>query len=294
MTAQWLGQDGSNCPRPGDVHVVLGQLPSSSRLRAIALTDTLRGAWQYRSSDRVPALLDGSPGGLEVQLRPDRGTADFYFTPYRDARSDTFSARLVGDDGRQWYVRFAGGPCDLDRLAPAPEATRAEARPGDDLQALVDRNGTVVLAAGTYRLVHPLVLKRPVTVKATGGATLVFAQDPDDPPWTTAIKVHGSRTTLEGFAVRFAGPVRWNGSVSYGPAVIGMTDNLDTGPHDPKIQVRFRNLDLEIPAAEDPTKMDRGPAALPAGRGVVGRDRRQPAAGRADRVLPRSLADRRQ
>ncbi len=101
---------------------------------------------------------------------------------------------------------------------------------------------------------HPLVLKRPVTVKATGGATLVFAQDPDDPPWTTAIKVHGSRTTLEGFAVRFAGPVRWNGSVSYGPAVIGMTDNLDTGPHDPKIQVRFRNLDLEIPAAEDPTR----------------------------------------
>jgi hypothetical protein len=254
MTAQWRGQDGSHRPRPGDVHVVLSGLPSSTRLAAIALTDSVRGAWHYRANERVPALLDGPPGSLEAQIRPDRKTADLYFTPYRDASSDTFSARLVAEDGRMWYCRFAGGSCDLGRLAPSPDPSRAEARPGDDLQALVDRHGTIVLASGTYRLGRPLVLNRPVTLTSTGGATLVFAQDRNDVPWTTAIKVRCSNTTLEGFSVRFEGPIRWDANVSYGPAMIGMTDNSEPGYSDLKSQVVFKKLDLEIPPADDPSK----------------------------------------
>ena len=80
------------------------------------------------------------------------------------------------------------------------------------------------------------------------------AQDANDPPWTTAIKLRCSNSTLEGFAVRFEGPIRWNGNVSYGPAVIGMTDNSEPGYNDPKSEVAFRNLDLESPAADDPSK----------------------------------------
>ncbi len=73
-----------------------------------------------------------------------------------------------------------------------------------------------------------------------------------DPPWTTAIKVHCGNTTLHGFAVRFAGPIRWNNDVSWGPAVIGMTDNLDQGHEDLKVNVTFTRLDLEIPPVEKP------------------------------------------
>ena len=184
--------------------------------------------------------------------------------------------------------------CDLTRLAPMPEPSRAEARPGDDLQALLDRNGTVVLTRGTYRLRHPLVLNRPATLTSSGGATLLFAQDANDPPWTTAIKLRCSNTTLEGFAVRFEGPIRWNGGVSYGPAVIGMTENTEPGYNEPKSKVVFRNLDLESPPAEDPSKWVEATSALPARRCVVRGDRRQPSPRRADRVLPRPLAGRRQ
>ena len=254
ITAYWAGQDGTHTARPGDVHVVLGGLPASARIVAIALSDTVRNAWQYRASEQVPALLDGPPGSLDVRFRPDRKTADLYLTPYRDTSRETFSVRLVAADGRTWHGQFAGGSCDLARLAPSPEPTRAEARPGDDLQALLDRNGTVVLAKGTYRLRHPLVLNRPAMLTAPGGASVVFDQDPGDAPWTTAIKVRRSNCTLEGFAVRFEGRIRWNWGVSYGPAVIGMTDNSEPDYNDLKSNVVFRKLDLECPPADDPSK----------------------------------------
>jgi hypothetical protein len=41
--------------------------------------------------------------------------------------------RLVFDDGKSTLVRFAGGPCDPDRLAPVLTAGTQQARPGDDL-----------------------------------------------------------------------------------------------------------------------------------------------------------------
>src|SRR5262249_27351660 len=44
----------------------------------------------------------------------------------------------------------------------------------------------------------------------------------------------------------------WNNEVEYGPSVIGMTDNFESGHDDPKFNVVFRKLDLEIPAAADP------------------------------------------
>lgn len=259
LTARWMGQDGGNPARPGDVHVVLGNLPGSGRLAAIAITDTARAAWQFRASDRVPPLLDGAPGSLEVRFRPDRKTADLYFAPTRDTGHDTFSVRMVATDGRNWHGQFPGGPSDLAKVAPMPDSTRAEAHPGDDLQALLDRSGTVILTKGTYRLRHPLVLNRPANLTSSGGATLLFSQDASAAAWKTVIKVKGSNSTLEGFAVRFAGPVRWDWSVSYGPSIIGMTEHTEPGYNDLETQAVFRNLDIESPPVEDPSKWAEAP-----------------------------------
>jgi hypothetical protein len=98
------------------------------------------------------------------------------------------------------------------------------------------------------------VLNRPVTLTSEGKATLVFAQDPTDVPWTTAIKIHCGQTTCNGFAVRFEGPVRWDDQVSYGPAVIGTTDSKDQPHPELKVNIVLTRLDLEIPPAADPSK----------------------------------------
>jgi hypothetical protein len=252
LTVNWLGQDGEGRTRLGDVHVVLSRLSASSPPAAIVLSDSVRGVWSYRASGRVSDPSEPFNGPLDVKFRPDGTSADLFFPPVRDARGDTFTVRLIDADGRMSYARFPGGPCDLARCAASPEATHVEARPGDDLQVLVDRYGTVVLSRGTYRLSHPLMLNRPVTLTSAGGATLLFAQDRSDPAWTTAIKVRCSNTTLNGFAVRFEGTVRWNNDVSYGPAIIGMTDNLEPGYDIRKVNVVFSRLDLEGPAVENP------------------------------------------
>jgi hypothetical protein len=253
LTARWLGQDGDARARMGDVHVILSGLSGRSRLGAVVLTGSVRGFWVHRASDRVGPPADPMEAPLEVRIRPDGTAVDLFFAPCRDSRDETFSVRLIRTDGRMTYARFPGGPCELARRAPSPAATRVDARPGDDLQALVDRYGTVVLAPGTYRLVHPLVLNRPVTLTSSGKATLLFAQDRSDPPWTTAIKVRCSNTTLDGFAVRFDGPVRWNREVSYGPAIVGMTDNFDAGYDELKVNLVFTGLDLEHPSIGDAT-----------------------------------------
>ena len=252
LTAKWLGQDGDNRARMGDVHVVLSGLTATSRLGAVVLTGSVRGFWVYRGSDRVALPADPYADRLDVRIRPDGASVDLFFTPSRDTRSETFTVRLIATDGRMTYGRFSGGPCQLSRRAPSPAATHVDARPGDDLQSLVDRYGTVVLSPGTYRLTHPLVLNRPVTLTSPGSATLLFAQDHSDPAWTTALKVRRSNTTLNGFAVRFEGPVRWNNNVSYGPAIIGMTDNLDAGYDEHKVNVVFTGLDVDHPAVENP------------------------------------------
>ncbi len=192
LSADWLGQDGSNPARPGDVHVVLGNLPGSGRIAAMGISDMARAAWQYQANDKVGGLADATPGTLDFRPRPDRRSADVYFTPSRDLKGETFSVCVVTADGRTWIGQFAGGAVDLGRLAAKPDARRAQARPGDDLQALIDRNGTVVLAPGTYRLRHPLVINRPTILKAAGKVTLIFAQDPNDRPWGTVIKVKAS------------------------------------------------------------------------------------------------------
>jgi hypothetical protein len=254
--ARWHGQDGRDVTGPGDVHVIVSGLGRAQGIAAAVLADSVRGTWVYRGGDRAtPGELPGDVTG-PLALRPgaDRSSLELFFAPYRDEAKATMTLRLVHPDGRMTVARFPGGACDPGRRSAAPAAMTVEARPGDDLQSLVARGGTVKLAEGTYRLGRPLVLEKPVNLTSDSKPTLVFAQASSEPAWTAAIKIHSGHTTLNGFSVRFEGPVRWDQEVSYGPAVIGTTDNRDQGHDDPRFDITITRLDLEIPPPADPSK----------------------------------------
>jgi len=255
-TARWLGQDGLDAARPGDVHVRLSLRSRPASIVGAVLTDSVRGTWVYRANDAVRLFVPEGEATGRLALNPgsDPKDIELHFAPYRDETRATMTLRLVDRDGRATVTRFPGGVCDPGRSAPRPAATSVQARPGDDLNALANRHGTVNLGPGTYRLNRPLILEKPVTINGQGQATLVFTQAPGEPPWTTAIKIHAGHTTLRSFAVRFEGSIRWDSDVSYGAAVIGTTDNKDQGHNDLKVNLTLAELDLETPAAEDSSK----------------------------------------
>jgi hypothetical protein len=252
LAARWLGQDGSHVTGIGDVHVALERLPAGRPVVAAALSNSARGTWLYRRDDRV--TFDSDPYPLPLSLVPREGSsqAELYFPPQRDEAGGMMTLRLLFEDGETVLTQFPGGPCDPARRSPDLPAGVVTAGPGDDLAALAARAGTVKLARGTYPMKRPLILDRPVTVTGDPGATLLFSQAPEEPSWTTAIKIHCGHTTLEGFTIRFAGPIRWNNEVSYGPAVIGTTDSLDQGHEDPKAGIVLSRLDIEGPVAARP------------------------------------------
>lgn len=255
VKAEWLGQDGQDVTGAGDVHVRLGLSRAPSFVAAV-LTDAVRGTWVYRASDHVRSPVPGGEvsGPLAMHPGADRRAIDLFFAPYRDATDATFTLRLVDQDGRMAVARFAGGSCDPARRSPRPGQTTAQASPGADLHALANQHGIVTLAPGTYRMDRPLILDHPVTLKSEGKATLLFSQAPGQSPWTAAIKIHSGNTNLDGFAVRFERPVQWDNDVSYGPAVIGTTDNKDQGHNDYKANITLSRLDLEGPPAPEPSK----------------------------------------
>ena len=251
-SVRWLGQDAANRGGTADVHV---NISGSSGLPAITravLSNSQRGVWIYHANGDAPAAADASALPLAIKRLADRKSIDLFFPPYRDESNGTMTLRLVAADGRSSIVTFPGGSCDPGKRSAMPDPTQSSAKPGDDLQRLVDQFGSVTLAPGTYRLTRPLVLNRPVTLAASGAATLLFSQAGNEAPWSSAIKIHCGNTALSGFAVRFEGPIRWNNEIEYGPAVIGMTDNFERGHDDPKFNVVLKHLDLEIPAAANP------------------------------------------
>jgi hypothetical protein len=272
IAGRWLGQDRGDTARRGSVHVALNGLPTGRSIAAVVLSDSVRGLWVARLDDRVGLGADPEERPLVVRLAPDHTRADLFFLPYRDESGTNLTLRLIFDDGAMAVARLAGGACDPGLKVPGPSETVAHARPGDDLHELANRFSTVRLAAGTYRLDRPLVLDHPVTLTGQHGTTLLFAQRPDDEPWTTAIKFHAGHTTLTGFAVRFAGPVRWREGVSYAPAVIGATDNFDASPHDdPKVDITLTNLDIEAPPVADPRGRSPAPSLIRLFRAASGR-----------------------
>ncbi len=250
-TARWLGQDGSG--GRGDVHVAISGMPAAPAIAAAVLADSQRGAWIYRPTDRAPVAADPYTPSFTIKPNARSKSIDVFFPPYRDESTSLMTLRLVSADGRSSIIHFPGGSCDPAKRSLMPEATSATGKPGDDIQSLVDRFGSVALEPGTYRLARPLVLNRPVSLSAKPGSTISFSQPAGDAPWSSAIKIHCGNTTLSGFSVRFEGPIRWKNDVDYGPAVIGMTDNFDQGHDDPRCNVVLKHLDLESPASENPS-----------------------------------------
>ena len=247
-----MGQDNRG-PEPGDVHLAIEGLPTNPYLVALCLTDAARGVWFQKAGDQV--AFDPGPYAGPLVFRRDPAKASrgsLFFSPRRDETGSTLSLRLAFSDGTWTVLSVAGGPCDPAlRAGPAPGADKVVARAGEDLQALAGRHGTIELTPGTYRMEKPLVLDRPIRITAAAGtATLLFRQSPSSPPWTAAIKIHAGRTTLEGFSIRFEGPIRWREDVPYGPAVIGTTDPFDPPRATPRpiAGLRFAGLDIEGPA----------------------------------------------
>ena len=112
-TAAWLGQDGSNPNRPGDVHVVISGLPAGAGFAGAVLANSQRGMWVYRRNDRAAVAADTSAEPLLVKPRSDGKSLDMFFPPSRDESKSTMTLRLIATDGRSSIVRFPGGSCDL-------------------------------------------------------------------------------------------------------------------------------------------------------------------------------------
>ena len=247
-TARWMGQDGVQV-HPGDVHVALEGLSANRQIVAAAMSDGVVGTWVFKANDQIKFDAGDGPDRLQVR-RVDPKKADLVFPPIRDESGATMTLRLLDQSGREEVIRFPGGPSDPEKRGPEVPAGVAVARPGDDLQGIVERSGTVRLSKGDYRLSKPLVLNRPTRIVGEPGSTLRFAQVADQPPWTAAIKIHAGSSSLEGFAVRFEGPVRWAWEVGFGPSVIGTTDDRDDRPGaDPKHGIHLTKLDLQGPPA---------------------------------------------
>ena len=292
ISGRWLGQDGGRDSKRGDVHVSLAGLPAERTVVAASLSDSAWGHWAHQAEGRPKSEAFAAALPLDFRRAKDRTRADLFFAPDRDESKATMVLCLTFKDGAMAIVDFPGGPCDPGLKVAGIAPTSAVAKPGDDLQALANRSGTVRLAKGTYRLARPLVLEQPVTLIGEPGATLMFSQGQAEPPWTAAIKIHRSHTTLQGFAIRFAGPIRWKEDVSYGPAVIGATDNLDKNPQDPKVGLAHDRPRHRGPPVRRPEQMERGSAPDPDGQCDERADRRQCLEGGDDRGALGPVGDR--
>lgn len=248
VRSRWVGQNGENRVGPGDVNVELTGLPTRPAIAALALSDGASGSWMEKKTD-VP--FTGEPYALPLSLElagNDPTSGVLRFPPVRDESGRSLMLRLVLTDGSSTLVTIPGGPCDPGlRGNEGPQPTSIVARPGDDLQALVDHYGQVRLAAGVHELRQPLTITRAVDLKGEPGSTLLFRQPPSGDPWTAAIKLRHGRSVLEGFAVRFAGPIRWREGTNDGPAVIGTTDNFDPPQRELLADIQVLGLDVQAP-----------------------------------------------
>ena len=247
--AHWIGQDGLNLIGAGDVHVALDGLPAGRSVVQTTLSDQEGLDWTYNKPGAGASAQDSNAGVLGFRSASDPTKADLTFQPGRDENGSTLTVTVVLDNGTVLATRLSGGPSDIGLRAPDIAPTFVLAHPGDDLNDLANRFGTVRLVAGTYPMAAPLVLNHAVTISAEPGATLVFSQNAGDPTWTAALKIRASHTTLDGFAVRFAGPIRWTDGISFGPAVVGSSDNFDAWNGDRLVNLAFRHLDLQSPPA---------------------------------------------
>lgn len=220
-------------------------LPRSPVVAAV-LSNATGAIWVAKSRDDIAVDAGGYSRSLAWRTDgPGRATAEF--APVRDESGSQLLLRLLFADGSSQLAIIEGvTTAPRNGLAQSPAKPRL-IKPNANLHAEAKTGGKLRLAAGTYRLDQPLVIERATMITAEPGATLIFAQPQNAGVWTAAIKIHASDTTLDGLRIRFEGPVRWDRDVSFGPAVIGTTDNRDQGFDDPKHGIVLTNLDVEMP-----------------------------------------------
>ncbi len=243
-TAQWIGQDGQDLVGPGAARITLSGLPAGRTVVGVILSDQERADFVYHTSPNPSFYVDPNANPLAFQSSGPT-SADLSFPPDRNEAGATLTIRLIYDDGTTALAQVVAGATDPGLRAPMPASTSVVAHPGDDLNALANLYGTVHLSAGQYNLSQPLVLLQPVSILADPGVTLEFTQPANSAPWTAAIKIRAGHVTLDGFAVRFTGPVQWSSTVNYGGAVIGTTDDEDTGPSGLVAGLTLTHLDLQ-------------------------------------------------
>ncbi|WP_406696052.1 hypothetical protein V5E97_34165 [Singulisphaera sp. Ch08] len=248
--AGWVGQDGFNPLALGDVHVAVSGLPAGRSVVSATLSDEARSNWGFQANPGSSGWVDPFARRLTFQRSTtDASRADIGFSPIRDETGSTMTLRVVLDDGSMHAVQFAGGAVNLGNRAPTASTNSIVARPGDNLVILINQYGSIHLSAGVYQVSQPLLLARPIIITADPGATILFSQAASDPVWTTAINVECGNTTLDGFSVRFAGPIRWATGTGSEPSVIGTPDLYGGAPRTPLVNIRLTHLDLMSPPA---------------------------------------------
>ncbi len=259
LESRLVGQDGADSATPGVVRMAIAGL--TKPVIAAALSNRAGDCWVGKSRD--DAAIEGAfyTSPLRWEPGPDGRSATLSFAPTRNEQGSTLMLRMMHPDGSQSFARLPGPRCDPSLRSPRPDATKRTVRPGEELAAIAGQGGAIHLASGTHGLSQPLILERPTTITADPDTTIRFTQPAGSPAWTTAIKIHAGNTSLEGFAIRFSGPVRWDFEVGHGPALIGTTDDRDP-PHtaDPRAGVVLRRLDMETPPPSTP--WERTPNAM--------------------------------
>ena len=264
LSSRWLGQDDRDPPERGAVHLQVQGLPPDRVVAAAALSDKAGGFWVYRRDPKVrfyPEPGAGDIPSLPLTWRQQNGgtVAGAWFPPYRDETATPMVLRVLLDDGTTLVHRLVGETCDAYRRGPLPAAGRVDAKPGDDLEALAGKYGTLRLAAGRYLLDHPLRLNRPVTIFGERDAVLAFTQKTEAPAWEGAILIGAGNVTLRGFTVRFSGDFRWNVRGPGGAALIRTVDR--PGSTDPLANIVLEQLDIESSSVQPPADPKQTPEA---------------------------------
>jgi hypothetical protein len=167
-SALWTRQDGTNSDTPGFVHVTLSGLPAGWTIVDAVLSDDIGQVWTPGNANPAQALT--------VRPLADPTKADLVFPPVRDESDSlmTLRFRLAGGSV-QFVSQFHGGPADPTLRDPVASATSITvdpsyvSQPGQDLNTLVKRYGTVHLKAGVYALSEPLDLVNSVSLIAEPG-----------------------------------------------------------------------------------------------------------------------------
>jgi hypothetical protein len=266
----WLGQDGLNLTgEPGDVHIALTGLPSGKTMTGVELSDPARSSWTL------------SNGLAYQQPSPtDSTTADVCFQPTRNEAGAAMVLRITYSDGSMAVIPFTGGSCDVGKrlVDTRPSGSTVTANNATDLYNDVANTsvGTVKLVGSRiYSLSSPLIINHPITIMGPGPSsmpTLTFSQA-DSTKFATAIIINSGHVTLRGFGVNFSGTFNWSndGSVNFGPAVIGTATNFDninypsTWPatSTPLVDINILSMNINAPTIPDSQFSQSNPVAAP-------------------------------